>query len=133
MWDILVARPSLPLSVILFSLHASKHERSVAYGERSAMAIADDISDDKVFIRLDALALVEYLGITLLSHKQFNCSIEEKLASFYRSANAILRIEGRSSELVMLQLLESHSLSILTFGIEVIHVADADTRRKLRG
>ena len=32
----------------------------------------------------------------------------------------------------MLQLLESHSLSILTFGIEVIHVADADTRRKLR-
>ena len=73
-----------------------------------------------------------YLGVTLLSHKQFNCSIEEKLTSFYRSANAILRIEGRLSELVMLQLLESHSLSILTYGIEVIHVADADTRRKLR-
>ena len=30
------------------------------------MIIADDISDDKVCIRLDALALVEYVGISFL-------------------------------------------------------------------
>ena len=35
-----------------------------------------------------------YLGITVTSHKRFNCCIEKKVKSFYRSANAILRIEG---------------------------------------
>ena len=73
-----------------------------------------------------------YLGVKLLSYKHFNCCIDDKVNSFYRSANAILRIDGRSNELVMLQLLESHSLSVLSYGIEVIHVANADTRRKLR-
>ena len=73
-----------------------------------------------------------YLGITLKSHKEFNCCIDEKIKAFYRSTNAILRIEGRSNEMVMLALLESHCLSILAYGIEVIHVADADERRRLR-
>ena len=73
-----------------------------------------------------------YLGVTLHSYKRFNCCIAEKLKSFYRSLNAILRVEGRSEELVMLQLLESHCVSILTYAIEVIHVADRDIRRKLR-
>ena len=74
----------------------------------------------------------KYLGITLSSHKQFNCCIEEKVKSSYRRANAILRIEGCSNDLVMLQLLETHCISILSYGIEVIFVANADTRRKLR-
>ena len=73
-----------------------------------------------------------YLGVTIVSHKEFNCCISEKISSFYRSANAILRIEGRSQELVMLQLLETHCSPILAYAIEVIHVADSDTRRKLR-
>ena len=73
-----------------------------------------------------------YLGITVKSHTTFNCCIDEKVKSFYRSANGILRIEGRSSEPVMLQLLESHCLSILTYAIEVIHVANSDERRRLR-
>ena len=73
-----------------------------------------------------------YLGVTLRSHKEFNCCINEKVQAFYRSTNAILRIEGRSNEMVMLQLLESHCLSILTYAIEVIHVANSDERRRLR-
>ena len=73
-----------------------------------------------------------YLGVTVTSHKEFNCCIEEKLKAFYRSANAILRIEGRSNDLVMLQLLETHCVSVLSYGIEVIHVANADIRRKMR-
>ena len=32
----------------------------------------------------------------------------------------------------MIQLLESHCLPILAYAIEVIHVVDRDTRRKLR-
>ena len=73
-----------------------------------------------------------YLGVTLLSHKQFNCSIDQKVKSFYRSANAILRIDGRSDEIVMLQLLEAQCVSILTYATEVIHVVDRDERRRLR-
>ena len=73
-----------------------------------------------------------YLGVTLKAAKRFNCCINAKVQAFYRSANAILRIDGRSNEMVMLQLLESHCLSVLTFAIEVIHVADADERRRLR-
>ena len=73
-----------------------------------------------------------YLGITLVSSKQFNCCIAEKVKAFYRSANAILRIDGRSNELCMIRLLESHCLPILAYGIEIIHVADRDIRRKLR-
>ena len=73
-----------------------------------------------------------YLGVKLQSHSTFNCSIDEKVKAFYRCANGILRIEGRSSEPVMLQLLETHCLSILTYAIEVIHVANRDERRRLR-
>ena len=55
-----------------------------------------------------------YLGVTLKSHKSFNCCIENKIRSFYRSTNAILRIDGRLDEIVMLRLLESQCISILT-------------------
>ena len=73
-----------------------------------------------------------YLGVTLKSHKSFNCCIDAKVKAFYRSANAILRIDGRSEETVMLRLLESQSVSILTYALEVIEVADRDERRRLR-
>ena len=93
--------------------------------------------DSLPFLQLDGNALewVElwtYLGVTLRSHKEFDCCIREKLKSFYRSANAILRVEGRSDELVMLQLLETHCISILSYAIEVISVSDRDMCRKLR-
>ena len=74
----------------------------------------------------------KYLGVTLLSHKKFNCGIDDKVKSFYRCANAISRIDRRSNEIVMLQLLESQCISILIYAIEVISVADRDERRRLR-
>ena len=73
-----------------------------------------------------------YLGVHIKSHTSFNCCIDNKVKAFYRSANGILRIEGRSSETVMLQLLETHCLPILTYTIDVIHVANRDERRKMR-
>ena len=81
---------------------------------------------------LEWVELWTYLGVTLRSHKEFDCCVREKLKSFYRSANAILRVEGRSNELVMLQLLETHCVSILCYAIEVICVSDRDMCRKLR-
>ena len=73
-----------------------------------------------------------YLGVTIKSHTTFNCCIDAKVKSFYRCANGILRIDGRSNESVMLQLLETHCLPILTYAIEVIHIANRDERRRLR-
>ena len=73
-----------------------------------------------------------YLGIDLVSDVRFNCCIENKLRRFYRCANSILRVDGRSNEYVMLQLLETHCISILTYGIEIIFVSNPDKRRQLR-
>ena len=73
-----------------------------------------------------------YLGVTLKSGKRFGCSVMEKVQKFYRSANSILRIDGRSDDLTMLHLLETHCVPILTYGIEIIFVSDVNERRKLR-
>ena len=73
-----------------------------------------------------------YLGVTLKSGPTFSCCIKEKLASFYRALNSIIRIDGRHDEIVMLRLLEAHCLPILTYGVETIHISNRDERRQLR-
>ena len=73
-----------------------------------------------------------YLGVTLKSGKYFNCSVTERVKKFYRCANGIFRIEGRSNDTVMLRLVEAHCVPLLTYGIEILHVADRDERRQLR-
>ena len=74
----------------------------------------------------------KYLGVTLEASRFFNCSIDERLKSFYRCLNCITRIEGRSDELVMLRLLETHCVPILTYCIEILFVSNAAKRRRLR-
>ena len=73
-----------------------------------------------------------YLGVPLKSGKRFSCSVNDKIRKFYRCVNAILRIDGFSNEMIMLQLVETHCVPILTYAIEVIHVLDRDERRQLR-
>ena len=73
-----------------------------------------------------------YLGVVLLSGPKFGCCISEKIKKFYRATNGILRIEGMPDDMLILRLIESHCIPILTYGVEVIHVADADIRRQLR-
>ena len=73
-----------------------------------------------------------YLGVDLVSHHKFNCCIQQKIRKFYGSMNSVLRVEGRSNDTTMLQLLESHCLPILTYAVEAIVVCDRDKRRQLR-
>ena len=73
-----------------------------------------------------------YLGVTLKSGKVFDCSIKERVRKFFRCVNAILRIEGKSNDMVMLRLLEAHCVPLLTYAIEIIHVSNRDERRQLR-
>ena len=74
----------------------------------------------------------DYLGLKLKSGPSFGCCIREKVSKFYGALNSILRIEGKSDDMVMLNLLEAHCIPILSYGIEVLHVSDSDELRKLR-
>ena len=73
-----------------------------------------------------------YLGICLVSSKYFKCSATDRIRKFYRCANAIFRIEGRSDDLTMLSLVETHCLPILTYGIEIANFFDQRQRSKVR-
>ena len=73
-----------------------------------------------------------YLGVTLKSAKTFDCSVTDRIRKFYRCANAILRIDGRSNDMVMLHLIETHCIPLLTYAVEIIHVVNRDERRQLR-
>ena len=73
-----------------------------------------------------------YLGVSLKSAKSFDCSIKERVKKFYRCANSIFRIDGKSNDMVMLRLVETHCVPLLTYAIEVLHVSDRDERRQLR-
>ena len=68
----------------------------------------------------------------LKSDKVFSCSVKDRVRKFYRSTNAILRIEGRSDDMIMLRLLESHCVPVLSYAIEVIDVINRDEKRSLR-
>ena len=48
-----------------------------------------------------------YLGVTLKSAKVFNCPVTDRIKKFYRCTNSILRIDGRSNDMVMLRLIET--------------------------
>ena len=74
----------------------------------------------------------KYLGVVLKSGARFGCSVSERIKSFYRSLNSILRVEGRSEDIILLHLIEAHCVPILTYGIEVTHVANRDELRSLR-
>ena len=74
----------------------------------------------------------KYLGVDLLSGPKFNCCIKEKIRKFYRAANHIMRIDGKSDNLIMLNLIETHCIPILTYAIEVTVVLDHDICRQLR-
>ena len=68
----------------------------------------------------------------LKSGSRFGCSVTEKVKGFYRCLNGILRVEGRSNDMVLLRLIEAHCIPILTYAIDMIHVANRDERRSLR-
>ena len=74
----------------------------------------------------------KYLGVVLRSRKLFGCSVTDRVKSFYRSLNSILRVEGRPDDMVLLRLIEAHCVPILTYAIEVINVANKDEKRSLR-
>ena len=72
-----------------------------------------------------------YLGVNLVHSQHFGYCIKDTLSKFYRAANFILCVEGRSDDVVMLRLLEAHCVPILSYGVEVLRIADSKQRNKL--
>ena len=74
----------------------------------------------------------KYLGAKLRSGRRFDCTVLDTVKKFYRALNSILRVDGRSGDVILLQLIETHCLPILTYAIEVLHVSNRDENRSLR-
>ena len=106
----------------------AKKSRNLYFGKRISISHEITLNDKKIEWADKWL----YLGVMLRSNINFDCSIKEKVNKFYRCANAILRIDGVSNDMVMLRLLETHCVPVLTYAIEIIHVADRDELRQLR-
>ena len=73
-----------------------------------------------------------YLGVCLVSGQRFKCSVSDRIKQYYKCANAIFRVEGRSDDLTMLRLVETHCIPVLTYGIEVADSLDHRERSKIR-
>ena len=105
----------------------AKNTMNMAFGKGTKPSFLTSINN----VSIPWVKKWKYLGITLKSGARFDCCVKEKVASFYRSINSILRIEGQSDKLVKLHLLEAHCLPILTYAIECIHVCNRDNRQQL--
>ena len=73
-----------------------------------------------------------YLGVMLKSAKSFECCAKDRIKKFYRCANAILRIDGKPGDTVLLNLVETHCIPILTYGCEILSISNRDELRQLR-
>ena len=74
----------------------------------------------------------KYLGVMLVSGRSFGCCPKETIGKFYRALNCIIRIDGRSDDMVMLRLLEAHCIPILSYAAEIIQINDQNERRQMR-
>jgi exonuclease III len=71
---------------------------------------------------------IKYLGVTVSSGKFFKTDLSATRRKFFASVNSILSKCKYTSELVMLQLMESHCLPILLYAIECTCMANNDLR-----
>jgi len=65
---------------------------------------------------------IKYLGIILVSAKEFKVDITVQVRKFYAAANAIMSNCKQVSDLVKLQLLESFTLPLLTYACEALNL-----------
>ena len=106
----------------------ARKSKLIYFGKRCSNLFVPSLNDTP----MEWVETCMYLGICLVSHHRFKCSVTDRIRKFYKCANAIFRIEGRSDDLTMLALVETHCVPILTYGIEVVEFFDAGQRSKIR-
>ena len=70
-------------------------------------------------VAIPAVQECKYLGVHLLAGKEFLCCARKSLAAYLCSANTILNVLNKLSEVVLLQLLYTNCIPILTYGCEI--------------
>ena len=109
------------------SLNAKK-SKNMHFGKRKQFSYRPTLGG----VAVEWVQEWKYLGVTLKAGPRFGCAVKERVKSFYRCLNSILRVEGRSDDMVLLQLIETHCVSILTYAIEIVDVANRDEKRSMR-
>ena len=72
---------------------------------------------------------LRYLGVYILSSRQFKISLQNAKRSFYRAANGIFGKIGRiASEEVIIQLIKSKCIPALLYGLEACPLTKSDIR-----
>jgi hypothetical protein len=68
---------------------------------------------------------IKYLGIVIKSDKLFNVDLKDSRRKFFISFNSIINKCKYASDIVKLQLLESHCLPILMYSLECLNLTPA--------
>ena len=97
-----------------------KKTKNMVFGNRIDIKFKPTLNGSAI----DWVSEWKYLGVVLRSGRWFGCSVVDKVKNFYKSLDSILRVEGRSQDMVLLRLIETHCVPILTYGVETIYVAD---------
>ena len=106
----------------------SKKTKNMCFGRKNCAAYMPLLNG----VPIEWVQEWTYLGVMLKSGPRYGCSVTERVKSFYRALNSILRIDGRSNDIILLQLIETHCVPILTYAIEVVNISNRDERRSMR-
>ena len=72
---------------------------------------------------------IRYIGVYIVSSRQFKCSYKQAKSSFYRATNAVFSKIGRTaSEEVFLHLVFSKCAPILIYGLECFKLTKSDEK-----
>ena len=108
--------------------HNPKKTNNMVFGKNAEISFRTTLNDTPIEFTKEW----KYLGVVLKSGPRFGCSVLERVKAFYRCLNSILRVDGRSDDIVLLRLIEAHCIPILSYAIEMTEVANRDERRSLR-
>ena len=92
----------------------AKKTKNMVFGKGSVPSHKLELDDSQI----EWVDKWAYLGVTLLSSPTFGCCVKETVRKFYGALNSILRVEGRSDDMVMLRLMEAHCIPILSYTFE---------------
>ena len=70
---------------------------------------------------------IKYLGIVIKSDKMFNIDLKDTRRKFFLSFNSIINKYKYASDIVKLELLESHCLPTLMYSLECLSLTRAST------
>ena len=79
-------------------LSKSPQKRNMVFGKHAEINFKPTLNGSEI----EWVKEWKYLGVILGSRARYGCSVSDRVKSFYRSLNSILRVEGRPADMVLL-------------------------------